>query len=345
MVDSIQNCIVTGFETYEPDPTFDFATRGTVPHSEWKTITPVKAPPVDQTLPQLIQTMVKSAWKWTEPSSKNRSNMKFVMGSRPPGPGASINPVYNPVVRPAKEELVVAMGNDSKIATDWNLFNGIERVNAITFRGDSRPPSEVITNAVGFHPPHTRTDDHYLAGAIYNAFNDYYVRRYDRRINKTEFLKTVNEAAQSPQKTKMFIDYMTWRGLMRREASHLGRMASHECLKGYISTSRSIDSSIGFGFRANGSTDGYYIYVTQVNSGFVVPDDATPDVQWGTGEAEIAQLGPIPAERILGFRKFVRTDAVGPVHMRTSFRSTEPKAFEKAFKILSGAKPNRLEFI
>lgn len=344
MVDSIQSCIVNGFETYEPDPTFDFATRGTVPHSEWKTITSVSAPPVDQALPQLIQTMVKSAWKWTEPSSNDRSNMRFVMGSRPPGPGARIDPVYNPVVRPAKVELNVAM-NDSKIATDWNLFNGIERVNAITFRGDSRTPSAVITNAGGFNPPDTRTDDQYLAGGIYDAFNDYYKRRYGRNIKKNDFLKTVNEAAKSAQKTKMFIDYMTWRGLMKREASHLGRMASNECLKGYISTSRSIDSSIAFGFRSNPSTDGYYIYVTQVNSGFVVPDDATPEVQWGTGEAEIAQLGAIPAERILGFRKFVKTGGVGPVHMRTSFRNAEPKAFEKAFKTLSGAKPNRLEFI
>ena len=129
---------------------------------------------------------------------------------------------------------------------------------------------------------------------------------------------------------------------MTSEASHLGRMAANECLKGYISTSRSIDSANNFGFKANMSSDGYYIYVVQVNSGFVVPDNAQVDTQWGTGEAEIAQLGSIPAHRVMGYRKFVQTLGVGPIHMRTSFRISEPKAFKRAFKILSGAMPSQV---
>jgi hypothetical protein len=347
MVDSVQNCILPGFDPYQPDPMFAFGgTRGKVENNEWKRIiVPLCAPPVDYTLPEVISRLVKSTWKWTTPSA-NRSggSMKMVMGSRPNTGFEKINPVYTPVVRPTPtpQGITVTM-NDATIANDWNLFNGIERTNAITLRGDSRSPYEIITNANGFHPPDTRTDRQYLEGGIYKGFNDYYKRRYDREIEKAKFLEAVDEATKKdPKYTQMFFDYMAWRGLMKSEASHLGRMASNECLKGYISTSRSIDSSIDFGCRANMSRDGYYIYVVQVNSGFVVPDNAQVDTQWGTGEAEIAQLGPIPAERVYGYRKFVRELGVGPVHMRMSFRSSDPQAFEKAFKILSGAKPDQV---
>ena len=334
----------SGFESYEPMG-FSWETRGMFPNSDWKINKPVNAPPVDITLPQVIQKMVKSTWKWTEPSS-NRHDMKMVMGSRPSTPESSrIAPVFNPMVRPGQQmgSVNVPM-NDSAVATDWNLFNGIERVNAITFRGDSRKPIEIFGKYNGFQPPDTRTDDHYLQGAIYEAFSEYYHRRYKRRVSKPDFLKAVDEATGGQSnKTKMFIDYMTWRGRMKSEASHLGRMASHECLKGYTSTSPSIDSAINFGYRANSSLDGYYIYVLEVQSGFVVPDNGDNATrEWSTGEGEVAQFGSVPAERIHGFRKFVRLAGVGPIYIRDSFRIKEPKAFETVFQILSGATPSQV---
>jgi hypothetical protein len=342
----------SGFESYEPMG-FSWETRGMFPNSDWKINKPVNAPPIEATLPQVIEKMVQSTWKWTEPSS-NRHDMKMVMGSSdrstllsPDAYPASnrINPVFKQMVRPGQQTGSVNVPmNGSAIATDWNLFNGIERVNAITFRGDSRKPIEIFGKYKGFQPPETRTDDHYLHGAIHEAFADYYKRRYNRNVTKTDFLKAIDEATgKDPKRTKVFIDYMTWRGRMRSEASHLGRMASHECLKGYTSTSPSIDSAINFGYRANPSLDGYYIYVLEVQSGFVVPDngdDATRE--WSTGEGEIAQFGPVPKERIHGFRKFVRLAGVGPIYIRESFRKAEPKAFETVFQILSGAMPSQV---
>ena len=342
----------SGFESYEPMG-FSWQNRGSFSPSDWKINKPVNAPPVDTTLPQVIEKMVKSTWKWTEPSS-NRHDMKMVMGSsdrstlqRPDAYPESnrINPVFNPMVRPGQQQGSVPVPmNGSAIATDWNLFNGIERVNAITFRGDSRRPIEIFGKYNGFQPPETRTDDHYLQGGIHEAFADYYKRRYNRNVTKKDFLKAVDEATgKDPKRTKMFIDYMTWRGRMKGEASHLGRMASQECLKGYISTSPAIDSAIAFGARANLSSSGYYIYVLEFQSGFVVPD-STPDPtrEWSTSEGEIAQLGPVPKERIHGFRKFVGFAAVGPIYIRESFRKAEPKAFETVFQILSGAMPSQV---
>jgi hypothetical protein len=340
--DALATGFQIGFETFEPDPKYSFDGRGLFEPPEWKrTIVPVNAPPVEQGLPQVIQTMVKSAWKGATPSSNRHDNV--VIGRRPLGSGiTAAEPAYFPQVRPSIMEKEVLM-NDSVIATDWHLFNGIERTNAITFRGDSRSPFQVMTVAKGFHPPETRTDEHYLNGPIYSAFKDYYKRRYDRVINLEQFVTALAEATKKePNKTKMFIDYMSWRGLMKREASHLGRMASNELLKGYISTSRAIDSAMAFGCKANMTTDGYYIYVVQVNSGFVVPDKAQIPVQWATDEAEIAQLGAIPAERIHGFRKFVRSSGAGPIYMRKSFRKDDNKAFKQAFKILSGARPDQV---
>jgi hypothetical protein len=64
-----------------------------------------------------------------------------------------------------------------------------------------------------------------------------------------------------------------------------------------------------------------------------------PDGQsfWGAEEAEIAQWGPIPAERIVGF-VHVQADKIpdGPIFIRRSFRAAEPEAFEHMFKVMSG---------
>ena len=85
-----------------------------------------------------------------------------------------------------------------------------------------------------------------------------------------------------------------------------------------------------------------WLYVVIVQSGYVVPlitAQSSPD--WGTREAEIAQYGPIPADRIVGFT-FIQTDPIepyGPIFMRKSFREKEPKAFEFMFDMMSGGCP------
>jgi len=330
----------TEFEPFEPNSQYSWVkgARGEVYNSSWKTtVVPKNGPPAAGSMPDVVKRMVKSTWKITEPKAgATRGNI--MMGTRGMA-NPIINPTYNPQVRP-NEGIPVQMGNDSAIATDWKLMETLARTNAVTFRGDKRPPAQVISRANGFHPPDTRTDRYYLENGIFKAFAGYFYARYNRQIDQNDFLRAVDTAAPSPADKVMFIDYMTWRMLMDREAAHLGRMASEQCLKGYISTSRAIDSSIGFSQMGSG---GGWIYLTVVHDGFVVPDTVRGrNVSWGTHEAEIAQWGPIPAERIVGFRHFPTYEGAGPIFIRRSFRKSEPKAFETMFKVLSGASPAQL---
>jgi hypothetical protein len=227
---------------------------------------------------------------------------------------------------------VVKFPNDSEIATDWNLMKWVQRRNAVTFRGDSRSPYDVITKAKGFHPPNSRTDRGYLEKNIYATFADYLKRRYGREISQADFLKAVDSTLPDRAKQSLLIDYMMWRKITEREAAHLGRMVSSEFLKGYISTAISIDTSLHFA-TGYGARPGW-LYLTVVHSGFEVPDGQS---FWGAEEAEIAQWGPIPAERIVGF-VHVQADKIpdGPIFIRRSFRAAEPEAFEHMFKVMSG---------
>jgi len=114
-----------------------------------------------------------------------------------------------------------------------------------------------------------------------------------------------------------------------------------DCLKGYISTAKSIDTSLSFATRSgdNFGVRAGWLYLTVVHAGFMVPDGA--QYHWGSEEAEIAQWGPIPAAQIVGF---VRVEPIlgvtgkpdGPIYIRRSFRTSEPAAFEQMFKVMSG---------
>lgn len=83
-----------------------------------------------------------------------------------------------------------------------------------------------------------------------------------------------------------------------------------------------------------------------VHGGFIIPFEKNPikpTVLWGSGEAEIAQWGSIPAERIVGFvylNQAIGYRPDGPIFMRSSFRKKEPKAFETIFNTMSGMKPS-----
>jgi hypothetical protein len=129
---------------------------------------------------------------------------------------------------------------------------------------------------------------------------------------------------------------------MSREEAHLGRMVDHELLKGYISTSIAVDTSAEFATRF--LKEPGWLYVVVVHGGFVVPLSLKREELWGTPEAEIAQLGPIPSDRIVGFRRIDRPTGrffalVGPIFIRTTFRKREPKACAIMFDFMSGKKP------
>jgi hypothetical protein len=352
--DSTANSIgslVRDFEAFQPDRNYSF--QGRRPPYTWKLIQPKTGPAIGD-LPLLIQNLIKSTWKFAEPTtvkgtspghvahgitigSRDRGVTIGTRGGSGPRPNGSL--LYNPQVAPTTQNLEVKLGNDSAIASDWKLFNWIRRTNAVTFRGDSRSPLDVITRAGGFYPPNSRGDRYYLENNIYDAFASYLKRRYSRDLTKAEFLKAVDNTTGSKEHESLIIDYMMWRKITEREAVNLGRMVANECLKGYISTARSIDTSLDFA-TAWGSRSGW-LYLNVVHAGFVVPGGH--EHLWGSDEAEIAQWGPIPAERIVGFVKVknVLQSGVpeGPIFIRRSFRLGEPAAFEEMFKVMSGKTP------
>jgi hypothetical protein len=231
--------------------------------------------------------------------------------------------------------MATTLPNNTAIASDWKVFQQIKRTNAVTFRGDTRAPNDVITKAGGFHPPSSRTDQFYLEERIYKFFADYLDRRYQRKLTKEEFLRAVSSAAPLESDKKLLVDYMMWRKICEREAVHLGRMLENECLKGYISTARSIDTAISFGTAYNSKPG--WVYVTVVHSGFIVPWGKT--TIWGSEEAEVAQWGPIPGERIVGFMHLSQFKPDSQIFIRRSFRKKEPKAFEYIYNVMSGMPP------
>ena len=352
--------LTSEFEALEPDRQYSFVGR-TQPAS-WNIVEPKTAPPIGD-LPLLIKNLIKATWKVTEPTWDNQKGslpghvahgitigtrggtpQGITIGQRGgavPRPNPSVTGLYSQQVRPTAPVINTTMGNDSAIASDWNLFNFIKRTNAVTFRGDSRSPVDVITKAGGFHPPNSRTDRYYIENNIYPAFADYLKRRYQRDLTQKQFLIAYDSTSRNKATHSLIVDYMMWKKITEREKVHLGRMVENECLKGYISTAKSIDTSLSFATRSgdNFGVRAGWLYLTVVHAGFMVPDGA--QYHWGSEEAEIAQWGPIPAAQIVGF---VHVEPIlgvtgkpdGPIYIRRSFRTSEPAAFEQMFKVMSG---------
>lgn len=337
--------IDSDFEAFKPNPKYSWKKGERIMPSKdiWKIVHAKTAPPIGK-LPQIIENVLKQTWKFAEPKAgAQRGN--FMMGThRGNVPNSFQKQTYHPQVRPVAQHMEVTFGSTAEIATDWKLFDQIERTNAVTFRGDLRSPREILQQYGGFNPPNTRTDRFYLENAIYDKFSDYLERRYQRPLSKEDFLRAVDSTIPNDADKKILVDYMMWRKICEGESMHLGRMLTQECLKGYISTSRAIDSAVGFGTRHLRQIG--WVYLTIVHAGFIVPWGKT--AYWGSEEAEIAQWGPIPAERIVGFARFDPDGNRGTnprglldsdIYIRRSFRKREPEAFEKMFKIFSGKTP------
>lgn len=324
------------FEPFKPNSKYTWKRPDRLPvgKEKWPIVVPKNAPPIGD-LPTLIKNLIKATWKFAEPS-KGATRGNISIGLR----GAQTRPtdIYHPQVRPTKSNIPTTFLNDNAIASDWKVFEQIKRTNAVTFRGDTRPPQEVIVNQGGFHPPNSRTDQYYIENNLYEAFRDYLERRYQRTLTKQEYLQAVTNTAPTGDSKKLLVDYMMWRKICEREAVHLGRMVENECEKGYISTARSIDTAITFGTGYNKKPG--WLYVTMVHAGFIVPWDRKN--LWGSEEAEIAQWGPIPAERIVGFLRLDQYEPKpgSPIFIRRSFRKSEPKAFEFIFNAMSGMNPS-----
>lgn len=334
---SLQNDIgwlATEFEAFEPDRKYTWKPRAAPSKDAWPIVVPKSGPPIGE-LPKLIENLVKATWTAAEPKAGAvRGNI--IMGTR----GAAAAPqlaqqTYHAQVRPTTPVIKSTFPTNTPIASDWKTFEHIKRTNAVSFRGDTRPPIEVITKQNGFNPPNSRTDRYYLENNIFNAFESYLNRRFQRPLDKTDFLRAVDATIPNAADQKLLVDYMMWRKITEREAVHLGRMVENECLKGYISTARSIDTSITFGTAYNSKPG--WLYLTVVHGGFIVPWGRNSI--WGSEEAEIAQWGSIPGERIVGFMHLDRFVPDSAIFIRKSFRKTEPKAFETMFQIMSGRTP------
>jgi len=322
---------LNGFEAFEPNPRYPWANRTKIHADAWQIVKPKHGPKIGK-LPKIIQDLVKATWKFAEPKA-GAARGNIMIGTRGmAAPSHVAHQTYHAQVRPTTPVLDTTFPNDSVIASDWDVFNQIERTNAVTFRGDTRPPKEVIGRQNGFYPPNSRTDSYYLEHNIYNAFDSYSTRRFGRPVGQADFLRAVRAAVPDPDDQKLLVDYMMWRKITKKEAVHLGRMVENECLKGYISTARAIDTAIRFGTAYN--TRPGWLYITVVHGGFIVPFGEQN--YWGSKEAEIAQWGPIPGERIVGF---VHLDGWAPdssIYIRRKFRKAEPKAFEEIFNVMSG---------
>lgn len=325
--------LLTEFEAFEPNPKYSFSHRTMPSKDAWPIVVPKLAPPVGK-LPDIMERVIASTWKHTEPST-GVSRGDVVIGTRK----TNIKPdaQFHPMVRPTTPNIGTTHPTKSTIAGDWNLLTQLQRTNAVTFRGDTRPPADIF-RAGGFNPPNTRQDRYYLENGVFYAFESYLKRRFQRDLKLDDFLRAVDSGGLNPADKKVLIDYMMWRKILEREAMHLGRMVENECLKGYISTARAIDTSIAFatGFHAKPG----WLYLTIVQGGFIVPFGKKQ--HWGTEEAEIAQWGGIPKERIVGFVHTGKFAPEGPIFIRKSFRKNEPEAFKKMFNIMSGKVPKQV---
>jgi hypothetical protein len=325
------------FEAFEPNPNYSFTGRKKV--YTWKLVKPKTVPP-PKDLPPVIKRMMNSTWKFAEPLGGAQRRFGGVIGSRAGlSPAFAPSPAYSPQTRltDPSQNPTLHKNNDA-IASDWDFHEQIKLRNGVTFRGDCRAPVEVISKCGGFHPPITRTDPAYLKN-LHREFNDYLGRRFKRSIALEDWMQVVNKTLTTDEDRKMFIDYMTWKKLTDREAAHLGRMVENETGKGYISTSWNIDIAINFACD-KGKRDGW-LYVTMVKGGLKVPYHCVNVTQtWQTREAELAQYGSIPGERIVGFVRIKKDwKPEGPIFIRRSFRKKEPEAFEKMFNYMSGMIP------
>ena len=319
------------------------------PADEWPIVRATSAPPVRTDLPLLIERMIPRGRPWGFAEPKDRAPHGSagqhvgldapLMGTR--GMPQSLfktfqqpGEVYHKQQRPTRPVMDVVMGDDgAAIANDWALHRDVERVNAVTFRGDKRSPYQLIVRAGGFFPPNTRTDPDYKKRNVAWAFTDYLWRRYQQNADADDVKRVIEQTLVSQSDLDLFNQYVVWKALVTKEASHMARMTDNEFDKAWISTSKCRTNSEVFVTYNN--TPGW-MYIVIVHSGFVVPFGRGG--VWETQEAEIAQYGPITADRIVGFCHycpFVGRDT--PIFLRESFRRKEPKAFEAMYRALSGA--------
>jgi len=137
--------LLTQFEVFEPDPKYTFDGRKMPSKDAWPIVEAAAGPPIGD-LPHLFKNLMDSTWKLTEPAA-NAARGQIFMGTRGQVLNGPATTTYHQQVRPTDQIVPVKLGSNTSIASDWKLFEQLKRVNAVTFRGDTRPPNTVITGA------------------------------------------------------------------------------------------------------------------------------------------------------------------------------------------------------
>ncbi len=232
-------------------------------------------------------------------------------------------------------------------ARDWDKIRGIQRINAYTFRGESRS-AEKIRGAGGFHPPSTRTDDTYVK-IIAERFAGYMQARFGKTVPEDDIVRYIK--GQGPA-GKVFVEYEIWRAILDSEKFHIGRMVASEFLRGFVSTSRDIRVSLSFttGGSVGRLQGDQWIYAVHTEGGFLLPAEGT-HVHASSGEAEVAHPGSLPWHKVVAFRysiprnfgdtaKGLKMDTrtfytSDLVFFRRGFQDREPAAFRQIYAAMS----------
>lgn len=228
----------------------------------------------------------------------------------------------------------------SGVANDWGDIKKFERVNAYTFRGDSRGMNDIAACG-GFGVSSARNDERFLKGSVYDKFEAYCLGRgIPFHLTRDQFCATVKETLATTSQRDILIDYMVWREMVKTEEKHLGRMMANEVLRSYISTSRCVEVAKAFATMGVPQHEGW-VYAVFVRGGFLIRQPGQPGGHhWAVfNEAEIANPGSIPWSNVVGARKVTDQamfDSSCPVYLRAGFVRTEPEAAAKVHAALSG---------
>lgn len=340
--------IESEFECWHPDAAFAFTEKLGAVSWNGGSLDTIKAdvtlPFVD--LPKQLEELIKHCWQKATASpgagrgssqiqlggarQQNFIQKGFQIGGARIQAGLQARNDYIPMVSPTKPP-VANVPHLSGVANDWKVMQQLERVNAYTFRGDSRAPA-AIKGAGGFYPPMSRNDTAYVEGAIFKEFESYMQRRFQQTLDKQTFLDAYNKVLNTADAKKVMLNFSIWKAVCEQESLHVGRMLANEALKGYISTTRAVPVAKAFA-KTNG-----WVYVTLVKGGFVVPEKGKNVWTAIFGEQEIALPVPLPWTDIVGFRGIgpVQQKFVGPIYFRKDFDSQDSTAFQKVHDLLSG---------
>lgn len=346
------------FGCWHPSPEFSLKEKRAMQSWNGGTLDFIKAevglPFID--LPTQLQHMIKYCWQAASPTAGAARGRVQLAGGRQ-AQLDSLSKSRNPadIFKAARAKLAGApaarqvhplaanvlgtpdqVGHLDGIARDWKLMDKVERVNAYTFRGDSRPPAE-IAKANGFHPPITRTDTWYVDNVVFKQFKSYMERRHGMTLTKAMFDKAYANTGGDNEANHVLRNFIVWQSAVESEAYHLGRMLASEALKGYTSTTRATPVAKGF------AKAGGWVYLCLVQGGYLVPDQGKHVWTGIFGEQEIALPGAVPWASVFAFRQVSPAKTgptvgkfAGPIYVRKGFDARNSHAFQESYQLLSG---------